>query len=120
MKKYSKTHEWVLLEGSIATIGISERAAEDLGDITYVDLPEVGKAVKKGDTLCTIESVKAASTVYAPVSGKIIEINKELDTSPELINDSSENEGWIVKIEIEDSKELEDLMSKEEYENYEK
>jgi glycine cleavage system H protein len=118
VRKCSKTHEWVLLDGNVATIGISERAAEELGDITYVDLPEVGKTVKKGDTLCNIESVKAASTVYSPVSGKIIEINKELDSTPELISDSPENEGWIVKIEIEDFKELEDLMRKEEYENY--
>ncbi|EKF50128.1 glycine cleavage system protein H [Thermosipho africanus H17ap60334] len=116
MKKYSKTHEWILVNNGIGIIGISKRAAEDLGDVTYVDLPEVGKVIEKGEQLCTIESVKAASSVYAPVSGKIIEVNEKLDTTPELISDSAEEEGWIAKIEISDESELEDLMTEEEYE----
>lgn len=117
MKKYAKTHEWVLLEGNIAYVGISENAAEELGDVTFIDLPEVGKEVKKGDILCTLESVKSASDVYAPVSGKIVEVNSTLDANPEIINDSAEKEGWIAKIEISNKEELNDLLSEEDYKN---
>ncbi|AEX84598.1 glycine cleavage system protein H [Marinitoga sp. 1135] len=117
MKKYTKTHEWVEVEGNIATIGITAHAAEELGDITYVDLPEEGKEIKKGEALCAVESVKSASDVYSPVSGKVIEVNSELDASPELINDDAENAGWIVKMEISDESELDELLSEEEYKN---
>lgn len=117
MKKYAKTHEWILLEDNVAYVGISENAAEELGDITFIELPEVGKEVKKGDILCTLESVKSASDVYAPVSGKIIEINSTLEANPEIINDSAEKEGWIAKIEISNMEELNDLLSEEDYKN---
>lgn len=82
MKKFAATHEWVSVEGKVATVGISDHAQDHLGDIVYVDLPEVGKSLKKGDVFCTIESVKAASDIYAPVSGKIVEVNEELDSHP--------------------------------------
>lgn len=118
MKKYSKTHEWVEVEGKIATVGISDHAQEELGDVVFVELPEIGKEVKKGDVLCSVESVKAASDVYAPVSGKVIEVNTELDSSPEIINQDAEEKGWIAKIEISDEPDLSDLMSEEEYKKF--
>jgi len=118
MKKYSKTHEWVKVEGKIATIGISNHAQEELGDVVFVELPEIGKEVKKGDILCSVESVKAASDVYVPISGKIVEVNTELDSSPEIINQDAEGKGWIAKIEVSDENELNDLMSEEEYKKF--
>ncbi|KAF2955863.1 glycine cleavage system protein GcvH [Marinitoga sp. 38H-ov] len=117
MKKFTKTHEWVLLEDNIAYVGISENAAEELGDVTFIELPEVGKEIKKGDVLCTLESVKSASDVYAPVSGKIVEVNTLLDNNPEIINDSPEKDGWIAKIEILNKEEVDKLLSAEEYKN---
>ncbi|AFK07844.1 glycine cleavage system protein H [Mesotoga sp. HF07.pep.5.2.highcov] len=118
MKKYAATHEWVSVEGKIATIGISDHAQDHLGDIVYVDLPEVGKSYKKGDVFCTIESVKAASDIYAPVSGKVVEVNEELDSSPEKINDDAEGEGWIAKMEISNESELDSLMDLEAYKKH--
>jgi len=113
MKKYTSTHECVIIEGNIATVGISTKAAEELGDVTYVDLPEVGKEVKKGEVLCTIESVKSAEDIYVPLSGKIVEVNKDLEDKPELINEDAENKGWIVKIEISDQSQTEDLLDED-------
>ena len=118
MKKYAATHDWVSVEGKIATIGISDHAQDHLGDIVYVDLPEVGKSYKKGDVFCTIESVKAASDIYAPVSGKVVEVNEELDSSPEKINDDAEGEGWIAKMEISNESELDSLMDLEAYKKH--
>jgi glycine cleavage system H protein len=113
MKKYTTTHEYVTIEGNIATVGISAKAAEELGDVTYVELPEVGKEVKKGEVLCTIESVKSAEDIYVPLSGKIVEVNSDLEDNPEIINEDAENKGWIVKIEISDQSEIEDLLDEE-------
>ncbi|HNQ70897.1 MULTISPECIES: glycine cleavage system protein GcvH [Mesotoga] len=118
MKKYAATHEWVSVEGKTATVGISDHAQDHLGDIVYVDLPEVGKSYKKGDVFCTIESVKAASDIYAPVSGKVVEVNEELDSSPEKINDDAEGEGWIAKMEISNESELDSLMDLEAYKKH--
>lgn len=118
MKKYSKTHEWVEVDGKVAIVGISNHAQEELGDIVFVELPEIGKEVKKGEVLCSVESVKAASDVYAPLSGKVTEVNTELDTSPEIINQDAEGKGWIVKLEFTDESELDDLMSEEEYQKF--
>jgi glycine cleavage system H protein len=115
MKKFTKTHEWVDENGYV---GITSHAQEELGDIVYVDLPEVGKEVKKGDVLLSIESVKAASDVYAPISGKIVEVNSELDARPELVNEDAEGEGWLVKIEISNPSELDELMTEEEYKEF--
>ena len=115
MKKYSKTHEWVDENGYV---GITVHAQEELGDIVYVDLPEVGKEVKKGDVILSIESVKAATDVYSPVSGKIVEVNNELDGRPELVNEDAEGEGWLVKIELSDPSELDELMSEEKYKEF--
>jgi len=113
MKKYTNTHEYIDVEGNVATIGISVKAAEELGDVTYVELPEVGKEVKKGDILCTIESVKSAEDIYAPVSGKVIEVNNELEDNPEIVNEDAENRGWIVKIELLDKSELDGLLDED-------
>ena len=118
MKKYTKTHEWVSVEGDIATVGISDHAQDHLGDVVYIDLPEAGKSLKKGDVLCTIESVKAASDVYAPVSGNIVEVNVELDSSPETINSDAEGAGWIAKIKLSGLAELDSLMDLEAYKKH--
>ena len=116
MKKYAKTHEWVEINGKIAMVGISDHAQNELGDIVYVDLPEVGKEVKAGESLCSIESVKSASDIYAPVSGKVVEVNTALEDTPETINKSAEGEGWIVKIEVSAPDEVDKLLDKTEYE----
>ena len=118
MKKYAVTHEWVSVEGKTATVGISDHAQDHLGDIVYVDLPEVGKSLKKSEVFCTIESVKAASDIYAPVGGKVIEVNEELDSSPEKINDDAEGAGWIAKIEMSNESELDSLMDLEAYKKH--
>ncbi|PLV57513.1 glycine cleavage system protein H [Thermotoga sp. SG1] len=118
MKKYTRTHEWVEIEGKVATVGITNHAQEELGDVVYVDLPEVGKEVKKGDVVASIESVKAAADVYAPLSGKITEVNERLETEPELINKDAEGEGWIFKMEIADESELSDLLDEQAYKEF--
>ncbi|AEH51925.1 glycine cleavage system protein GcvH [Pseudothermotoga thermarum] len=118
MKKFAKTHEWIEVSGNIATVGISVYAQEKLGDVVYVDLPKVGKEVKKGEVVLTIESVKAAGEVYAPVSGKIVEVNEKLNNQPELINKDAEGEGWIVKIEMTNPAELSDLMDEASYRKF--
>lgn len=115
MKKFAKTHEWIMVEGDMGTIGVSKYAQEHLGDVVYVDLPAAGTALAKGDSLCAVESVKAASDVYVPISGEIKEVNEELDASPELINNSPEDEGWIVKMTLSNPAELDELMTEEEY-----
>ncbi|CEP77729.1 MAG: glycine cleavage system protein GcvH [Defluviitoga tunisiensis] len=113
MKKFTETHEYVIVNGNIAVVGISKKAADELGDVTYVELPQIGRTVKKGDILCTIESVKAAEDVYAPISGKIIEVNNDLEDSPEIINEDAEDKGWIAKIEISNPSEIEELLDEE-------
>ncbi|ACK42790.1 MULTISPECIES: glycine cleavage system protein GcvH [Dictyoglomus] len=114
-RKYSKDHEWAKIEGNVAIIGITYHAQEELGDIVHVDLPEVGKEVKQNEVLAVIESVKSASDVYSPLSGKVIEINESLKGKPELINEDPYNAGWLVKLEVSDPKEYEGLLSAEEY-----
>merc|ERR1711907_356029 len=95
--KYTKDHEWVSLDGDIATMGISDHAQEQLGDVVYVELPEVGKMLVAGETMGAVESVKAASDVYSPVDGEVIEINEELVDNPALVNSGAESEGWFTK-----------------------
>jgi glycine cleavage system H protein len=116
--KYSKEHEWVLVEGSMATIGITEYAQEELGDIVYVELPEVGEKVVKDDPFGAVESVKAVSDVYAPVSGTVLEINDVLPDNPETINDDPYGDGWMIRVELTDKDDLKDLMDAEEYAEY--
>src|SRR5512146_1429879 len=107
---YTKEHEWVSLDGKVATVGISEHAAHELGDITFVELPQIGKTVKQFDTLAGIESVKAASDIYSPVSGKVVQVNDRLEEAPEVVNESPEENGWICKLELADPGEVNSLM----------
>ncbi|GIW43861.1 MAG: glycine cleavage system protein GcvH [Candidatus Binatia bacterium] len=116
--RYSKEHEWVLVEGNVATVGITDYAQEQLGEIVYVELPEVGEKVSKEDAFGVVESVKTVSDVYAPVSGSVIEVNDDLPDNPEMLNDDPYGDGWMIKIEMSDPEELEDLMTAEEYERY--
>jgi len=118
VKKFAKTHEWVKVDGNLAVVGISNHAQEKLGDVVYVDLPQVGKVVKKNEAFMSVESVKAASDIYAPVSGKIVEVNEKLSNQPELINKDAEGEGWLVKIEMSDPSELSDLLDEESYRRF--
>ena len=114
-KKYSKDHEWVYQEGKIATVGITNYAQESLGDIVFIDLPSVGKSINSGDQVGVIESVKAASDLFSPIGGEIIEVNSELKTSPQLVNSDPENSGWYMKIKIRNENDLNILMNYEEY-----
>lgn len=118
MTKFTKDHEWVAVEGDIATIGITGYAAEQLGDVVYVELPEVGKAIKATDGFAVVESVKAASDVYAPVSGEVIEANSELEGAPETVNASAEQDGWFVKLKLSNPSELDGLMDEAAYKSY--
>jgi glycine cleavage system H protein len=108
--KYTKTHEWVKLTGTKAKIGITDHAQEELTDIVFVELPTVGKEVKKGEELCVVESVKSVSEVYAPVSGKVVAVNTKLDESPEIINKKPYDDGWLVELEVKDKAEVNTLM----------
>lgn len=113
--KFSKEHEWVKVEGDIAAVGISDHAQHELGDVVYVELPAVGDSFKKGDALGNIESVKAVSDIYAPVSGKVTAVNGELEDQPEIVNQDPYGKGWIAKLKMEDTAELDDLMNHDEY-----
>jgi len=115
---FTKEHEWVKVSGASAVCGISDHAAHELGDITFVELPAIGKVVKQEDVMAAIESVKAASDIYAPVSGKVVKVNSELDDAPEKVNESAEEEAWMVELELADAAELSKLMTKEQYEAY--
>ena len=112
---YSEEHEWIKVEGETATVGITEHAAEQLGDVVYVELKEAGEKFNKGDDIGVIESVKAASEIYAPVSGEITEANGKLADEPSKVNESPESDAWIYKIKLSDSSELEGLMDADGY-----
>ena len=116
--KYTAEHEWVLVEGAVATVGITAYAAEQLGDVVFVEVPEVGKTVKQGDGLAVVESVKAASDVYAPISGEVLEGNAALVDNPETVNDQPEGLGWFAKIKVADKAEVEALMDRAAYEDF--
>ncbi len=113
---YSEDHEWVLVEDGVATIGITDFAQEQLGDLVFIDLPDVDEEVDMGDSICVIESVKAASDLIAPVSGTIIEVNGDLEDEPELVNEAAMSH-WILKIKLADESQLDDLMNEEDYQN---
>ena len=115
---YSKDHEWVLIEENVATVGITDHAQDELGDITFVELPEDEAEFGEGDEVCTIESVKASSPVFAPLSGEIIEVNTELDDEPGAVNSDCYGAGWIFKMEFTDKSEIDNLMNAEDYEDY--
>jgi glycine cleavage system H protein len=113
--KYSKEHEWVSTEDSIATIGITDHAQDQLGEIVYIELPAVGDKISKDDPFGVVESVKAVSDVYAPVSGTVIEVNEDLPESPEVVNEDPYGDGWLIKVRLTDPSDLDDLMDGEEY-----
>jgi len=108
--RYTKDHEWVRLDGEIATVGISDHAQAQLGDIVFVELPEVGRTVGRGDAMAVVESVKAASDVYAPVGGEVVEANGKLNDDPALVNSGAESDGWFCRIRLADAGEFEQLM----------
>ena len=110
--KFTKDHEWVRLDGDVATVGISKHAAEALGDVVFVETPEAGKTVSKGDSFAVVESVKAASDVYAPVSGEVIEGNAALASAPETVNADPEGEGWFARIKVSDASQVDALMDR--------
>ena len=116
--RYSKDHEWVSLEANHAKIGITEYAQGELGDIVFVELPSPGTEIMKGDQLTTVESVKAVSDVYAPMSGKVLEVNTQLESSPEIINQDPHGAGWLVLLEAIDPSEVENLLDSAAYERY--
>jgi glycine cleavage system H protein len=113
--KYSKEHEWVTTEDSVATVGITDHAQDQLGEIVYIELPAVGDKISKDDPFGVVESVKAVSDIYAPVTGTVIEINEDLPESPETVNEDPYGDGWLIKVKITDMSDLEDLMDADEY-----
>ncbi len=116
--RYTKTHEWVRLDGEVATIGITDYAQSELGDITFLDLPDVGSALTQGEPLGVVESVKAASDVYAPVGGEVVERNDAAVASPELVNASPYDQAWLIKVQLSDPAQADGLMSPEEYDGF--
>lgn len=113
--KYAKTHEWIRAEGDMGTVGITDYAQEQLTDVVFVELPQIGRVVSKGEAVAVLESVKSVSDIYAPVSGEVIEVNEELENKPGLINEGPYGKGWIFKIKIKNPKELDSLLSVEGY-----
>ncbi len=113
--KYTDDHEWIRIEGDVATVGITEYAQEQLGDVVFVDLPEVGASVDKGGDAAVVESVKAASDVFAPITGEVVEVNGDLEADPSLVNSSAQDKGWFMKIRVSDAGELECLMDEAAY-----
>ena len=114
--KYSKEHEWVSTEDEVATVGITDHAQEQLGEIVFIELPAVGDKVSKDDPFGVIESVKAVSDIYAPVSGTVVAINEDLPESPEMVNEDPYGDGWLIKVKVSDEADFDDLMDSSEYE----
>lgn len=115
---FTEDHEWIKVDGDTGTVGISPYAAKQLGDVVYVELPEIGREVGKGDEAAVVESVKAASEVYAPVGGEVTEVNQTLEDAPETVNASADGDGWFLKMKIADASELESLMDEAKYKEY--
>lgn len=113
--KYTKDHEWIKIEGDVATIGITEYAAEALGELVYVELPKIGNSYKKHDAFAVVESSKSASDVYIPVAGEVVAVNDSLNNNPELVNNSSYQDGWIAKVKIANLADLDDAMDEAAY-----
>ena len=113
--KYTETHEWLKLKDNKAIVGITDHAQSELTDIVFVELPQIGKKVKKGDELCIVESVKSVSEIYAPISGKITKVNNQLDDTPETVNSSPYDDGWLVELEVENKSEIDKLLDAKSY-----
>jgi len=118
MLKYTEDHEWILVDGDVATIGITDHAQNALGDIVFVEVPEVGASFDKGDDAAVVESVKAASEVYAPISGEIVEVNEELEGEPAKVNTDPMGDGWFFKMKVSDASEFEGMMDEAGYKEY--
>lgn len=118
MEKFSKDHEWVRVDGDVATIGITVHAQDQLGDVVFVEVPEVGRTVTAGESCAVVESVKAASDVYAPVSGEVIEANADLAANPALVNEDAEGGAWFFKVRLSNASELEGLMDRAGYDAF--
>ncbi len=116
--RFSEDHEWVSVQDGIATIGITDFAQKALGDVVFVELPEVGDNMSQGGETGVVESVKAASEIYAPVSGEVVEINEDLEGNPGLVNEAAESDAWFFKVKLANEEELEELMSAEDYKNF--
>jgi len=116
--KYTKEHEWVLIEGDKGTIGITDHAQSELGDIVFVDLPKPGAAINKGQTFGSVESVKAVSDIYAPVSGEVLEINTGLSATPEKLNSDPHGEAWLIKVKLAKPGEINELLAPADYQKY--
>lgn len=117
-KRYTKDHEWIEVDGDIAVVGISDYAQSQLGDVVYVELPEVGKTVSKGAEAAVVESVKAASEVYAPAGGEVVGVNEALGGAPATVNEDAEGKGWFLKLKLANAAELDDLMSPDQYKDF--
>ncbi|HEY0425657.1 MAG TPA: glycine cleavage system protein GcvH [Rhodopila sp.] len=117
-KRFTKDHEWVLLDGDIATIGITDHAQEQLGDLVHVELPELDRQVTEAETCAVVESVKAASDVYAPLAGKVVEINETILDDPSIVNSDAEGEGWFFRLELDDADAFETLMDQDAYDEF--
>lgn len=115
---FTEDHEWIKVDGDVGIVGISPYAAKQLGDVVYVELPEIGREMAKGDEAAVVESVKAASEVYAPVGGEVTEVNETLEDAPETVNASADDKGWFLKMKIADASELESLMDEAKYKEY--
>lgn len=118
MKKYTKTHEWIEVNGTEGIIGISQHAADELGDVVFVDLPAAEKSFAESDVLAVVESVKAASDVYAPVSCEVLSVNENLSSMPDSVNRDAEGEGWFAKVKVLNEQELDALMNEDEYQKF--
>ncbi len=116
--RFTEDHEWVRIEGDVAMVGITEYAQEQLGDIVFVELPEVGAAISQGDEAAVIESVKAASDIYAPISGEVGQVNGALDADPAIVNQDAQGDGWLFTMSISDAGELDNLMEADAYEDF--
>ena len=116
--RYTKDHEWIRVEGDVGTVGITDYAQQQLGDVVYVELPETGRRITKSGEAAVVESVKAASEVYAPVSGQVVEINGTLEGAPATVNEDAQGRGWFLKLKIDNAAELDELMSEDQYKEF--
>ncbi len=117
-KRYTKEHEWVTLEGDIATVGITDHAQEQLGDLVHIELPALEREVAEGETVAVVESVKAASDIFAPLTGKVVEVNETITEDPSIVNSDAEGEGWFFRIELDDPEAFESLLDQDAYDEY--
>ena len=116
--RFTKDHEWVAVDGDVGTVGITDYAQQQLGDVVYVELPEMGKTIAQAGEIAVVESVKAASEIYAPLSGEVIEVNATLDGAPATVNEDPQGRGWFFKLKLTDASELDGLMSEEQYKDF--